>query len=72
MARRLGADKEVERVRRIAEKAGWEVTITRGNHIRWRSPDGKSTVISGLTGSMGANAGWVKAKSQLRRAGLAV
>jgi predicted RNA binding protein YcfA (HicA-like mRNA interferase family) len=69
MAGRLGADKEIEKIARDARKEGWDVTITGGNHIRWRSPDGKSTVISGLTG---ATPGWVKAKSQLRRAGLKV
>jgi predicted RNA binding protein YcfA (HicA-like mRNA interferase family) len=68
MARRLGADKEIEKLRKQAVREGWDVTITGGNHIRWRSPDGETTVISGLTG---ATPGWIKAKNQLKKAGLA-
>jgi hypothetical protein len=64
---RLGADKEIEQVAKKARKANWEVSITGGNHIKWLSPNGEDIVISGLTG---CGPGWIKAKNQLKRAGL--
>lgn len=64
---RLGADKEIEKLAKKARKDGWEVTVTGGNHIKWVDPDGILVVVSGLTGS---NPGWIKAKNQLKKAGL--
>lgn len=64
---RLGADKEIEKAAKAARKAGWTVSVTGGNHIKWEDPDGNTAVISGLTG---ATPGWIKAKNQLKRAGL--
>lgn len=67
---RLGADKDVEKLAKKARAEGWEVTVTGGNHIKWLAPNGKDMVISGLTGSRGNDAGWRKALTQLKRAGL--
>jgi hypothetical protein len=67
MSKRLGADKEIEKVAKAARKAKWDVSITGGNHIRWNNPQGETVCISGLTG---ATPGWIKAKNQLKKAGL--
>jgi hypothetical protein len=67
MSQRLGADKEIEKVAKAARKQKWKVEITGGNHIKWITPDGKVASVSGLTGS---TPGWIKAKNQLKKAGL--
>lgn len=41
MATNLGTTKEVEAYARAARKAGWDVTISGKNHIKWRSPRGE-------------------------------
>jgi predicted RNA binding protein YcfA (HicA-like mRNA interferase family) len=64
---RLGADKELEKAAKQARKAGWEVTITGGNHVKWKSPDGVTAIISGLTG---CGPGWIKVRNQLKKSGL--
>jgi 2-keto-3-deoxy-galactonokinase len=64
---RIGADKEIEKLVKKARKDNWDVTVTGGNHIKWVDPDGNTVCISGLTGS---TPGWVKAKNQLKKAGL--
>jgi 2-keto-3-deoxy-galactonokinase len=64
---RVGADKEIEKVVKKARKDKWTVTVTGGNHIRWVDPKGDTVCISGLTG---ATPGWIKAKNQLKKAGL--
>lgn len=64
---RLGADKEIEKLAKKARKDGWDVSVTGGNHIRWTDPGGSVVCVSGLTG---ATPGWIKAKNQLKKAGL--
>lgn len=42
----LGTDKDVEKMAKVALRAGWKVTVTRGNHIKWVSPDGEMYISS--------------------------
>lgn len=63
MAKRLGADKEIEKTARTYAKKGWEIGITGGNHIKWKAPDG-TVLISGLTG---CGPGWLKVAKQLAK-----
>jgi hypothetical protein len=45
----LGTDKDVEALARAARKAGWTVTVTRSNHLRWQAPE-QGEFRSPLTG----------------------
>ena len=44
----LGINKDLEPLARLARRKGWDITITRRNHVRWTSPDGH-VLRSGLT-----------------------
>ncbi len=44
----LGVNKGLEPMACLARRRGWDVTITRRNHVRWTSPDGR-VLRSGLT-----------------------
>lgn len=68
MAKRLGTDKDVQRLLNAAEKQGWKVEITRGNHIKCIPPDkSKDIIIGALTGHTTSNR---KFKALLVKAGL--
>lgn len=73
---RIGADKETEKLVKIARAQKWDVTVTGGNHVRWTPPPDPDAgpddpkprpVISGLTAGSYA---LPKLKSQLKRLGL--
>lgn len=53
MSQKLGTDKEVEKLRRIAEQNGFDVKITNSNHLKWRAPhvvgELPSVLVSPLT-----------------------
>lgn len=61
--------KDVKALVKLAESQGWQVTITRSNHVCFRSPEGKTT-FTPSTPSDGR--GMKNAKAQLRRNGLAL
>lgn len=50
MSRLKSARRSYPRSVKFAEKHGWEVEKTRGNHLRWSKP-GRSYVVSALTPS---------------------
>lgn len=60
-------DKDIEKLARQAVAEGWRVAISGGNHVKWFAPDGKTLIVSSLTGS---SSGWRNFKAQMRRAGL--
>ena len=45
----LGINKDLEPLARRCRKAGWDVGVTKGNHVRWVAPDGE-VFITSLTG----------------------
>lgn len=47
MAKKLGTNKDVEKLRRAALRAGFKVRITAKNHLRWTAPNG-----DGLTSAL--------------------
>lgn len=49
MSRHLGSDKDVEKLRRIAERGGFQVFVTGNNHLKWRTPDGTKTFVTALS-----------------------
>lgn len=55
---------------KLARKHKWDVSVTKNNHVKFLSPDGKTTVIAGMTA--GSNAAMSKLRSNLRKAGLPV
>jgi predicted RNA binding protein YcfA (HicA-like mRNA interferase family) len=60
--------KDLRQLRRRAEKAGWTVTHTRGEHLRWLPPDGGPIVISPSSPSDWR--GFKNLKARLKRGGL--
>jgi hypothetical protein len=40
---------EIRKLARMLRSEGWHVEQTGGNHLRWRSPDRRVMVITGLT-----------------------
>ena len=48
-SRRLGTDKDVEKLARTARRAGWQVMVSTSNHLHWISPDGSKKIVSSLT-----------------------
>ncbi len=67
MSRNSDAKKLLRKWQRVAEKAGWTVEQTGGNHLCWTSPTGESTYTP-LT--PGARRSLQNTRAQLRRAGL--
>lgn len=51
MNKNLGCNKDLEPLAR--RKAGWDVGLTRGNHVRWVAPDG-TVFLTSLTGRSGS------------------
>lgn len=68
MGRHMGADKDTEKMIRQARKQGWDVSLTRGNHVKFVPPHGGGIIFGSLTGSI---TGQRKLQAQLRKAGLA-
>lgn len=69
MARNMGADKDTEKMIRAARKQGWDVSLTKGNHVKFIPPNKSFGIIIGsLTGSVTSQR---KLRHQLVRAGLA-
>lgn len=62
-----GANKDTEKLIRLAKKQGWSVEITRGNHLKFLPPSGGDFIISGLTMS---HSGILQTKKRLVKAGL--
>jgi predicted RNA binding protein YcfA (HicA-like mRNA interferase family) len=69
MGKRLGTSKEVQSWADTAERLGWRVEITGGNHIKFMPPRRGEIVIVPKTGSYRCE---LNVKSRLRRAGLPV
>ena len=70
MGQRLGTDKDLQKLLNSAQKQGWDVQITRGNHIKCIPPDKTQDIIIGaLTGHSVSNR---KFKAMLIKAGLKV
>ena len=59
--------RELRPLARYACKAGWHISVTRGGHLRWRSPDGE-LVFTARTPSDRRNR--LNVRAELRRAGL--
>lgn len=67
MARGLGANKEIEKIARIARKQGWTVEVTGGNHLKFTPPNNGRPIFGGLTT---CGPGVKKFMSHLRKSGL--
>lgn len=67
MASSLGADKDTAKLIRAARKARWEVSLTKGNHVKFIPPGEGSIIFGSLTGSVTSQK---KLRSQLHKAGV--
>ncbi len=59
--------KELQPLAKAAREAGWTIEVTKGNHLRWTSPDGQR-VTCAMTPSSHRTRVYVA--RDLRRAGL--
>lgn len=66
---RFGTNKETEKLIRFARSEGWDVSITRGNHIKFLSPNGVDMVIGGMTPN---TSGVLQLRRRLKMAGLSI
>ena len=66
MGKTLGANKDIEKLARVARKQGWTVEVTGGNHLKFTPPNG-GPIFGGLTT---CGPGMKKFSSALRKAGL--
>lgn len=66
-SKNMGANKDVEKIVRVARKQGWSVEFTKGNHIKFVPPGDGDFIISGL--SM-RDSGVLQLRKRLRKAGL--
>jgi len=65
---RLGTDKDTQKLLNAAEKQGWTIHLTKGNHIKCIPPNKDGQIIIGaLTGS---GPGMKKFKHQLIKQGV--
>lgn len=68
MSKQMGADKDTNKLIRAARKQGWEVSITKGNHVKFVPPGSGDIIFGALTGSI---TGQRMLKRQLQKAGVA-
>lgn len=66
---RSGISKEYRPFLDAARAAGWKVTLTSNNHVRWAPPDGSRPFTTGLTMS---GRGVKATRARFRKAGLDV
>lgn len=45
-----GLPRDLRHALKVAEQSGWTVTLTKGNHLMWKSPTGKTVITSKTTG----------------------
>lgn len=68
MARRFGTDKDTQKLLNAAEKQGWAISVTRGNHIKCVPPDKDGQIlIAALTGN---STGMKKFRHSMIKAGV--
>jgi len=61
---------ELKKIVSIARKQGWDVRVTNGGHVEWKSPDkSQPKIYSSKTMSDGAR-GYHNLRGTLRRSGL--
>jgi predicted RNA binding protein YcfA (HicA-like mRNA interferase family) len=67
--RRLGfiSDCTLRKLARTAEKQGWEVTRTNGNHLKWKPPAGRFIITAATPDDART---YRNTLAMLRRAGL--
>lgn len=65
MAGRFGAHKDVEKMIRKARHQGFNISMTKGNHIKFVAPSGE-IVIGGLTSN---TSGVLQLRRRLQKAG---
>jgi len=58
---------EWKKLRKKAEAQGWRVVPTKGQHLKWYSPDGQHIVVSGSSTS--DRRGMANQLSNMRKAG---
>jgi hypothetical protein len=69
MAKRLGTDKDTQKLLNAAEKQGWTISITKGNHIKCVPPTKDGQILIGaLTGTP---TGMKKFRASLMKQGVA-
>lgn len=66
---RVRVSKDHRKLLKKARADGWEITRTRNNHIKWRSPKGQVVIHSSSPSDHNADKNFL---SQLRNAGLDV
>ena len=44
--RQLSPNKDLQQLANKAMKQGWEITVSKSNHLRWTSPDGRNFTSS--------------------------
>jgi predicted RNA binding protein YcfA (HicA-like mRNA interferase family) len=44
--------KDIKQLIKKAEKQGWIVSLSKGGHLRWKSPDGKMLFCSATPGDV--------------------
>lgn len=59
---------DLKALQRTATRAGWRVEVTRHNHLRWKSPDGKHVYFTASTPS--DHRAIRNIRSELRKRGL--
>lgn len=65
----MSVQKDIKELRRIAERAGWEVKVARSGHTHWKPPAGP--IIYSSTSPSDCN-GPRQLRRMLRKAGLPV
>lgn len=68
MGKRLGADKDTEKLIRAARRGGWDVSVTGGNHVKFVPPHDGEIIFGSLTG---CGPGQRKLRARLVKAGVA-
>jgi hypothetical protein len=72
MARRVRVPEALREAQRIAEREGWIVRITGGNHIQWRPSDKKQPIVHTSFSPRGGKHSIENSLGQLRASGLRI
>jgi hypothetical protein len=68
--KKIGTNKETEKLIKLARKQGWTVEVTGGNHLKWTPPPGSVSTEPEICGLTPVSVAFMKLRTRLVKKGL--